>query len=253
MTPDEYVRAVLARYQVATGEGSPSQVAGAALYPRLAAWAGQFLLEVRYSGSYAKGTGVRGGADVDLFVSLAPNTPGSLADIYENLHGQIGTWGYAPRRQNVSLGLTHQGTSVDLVPARKQDNRTTDHSLYHRKTNGWRQTNVGQHVDLIRQSGRAEEIRAVKIWRNINRLEFPSFYLELTVINALSGKRVGPVADNVIAVLRYIATNLSSARVVDPANSNNILSDDLTRAEKQALEQKAITSYSQRQWENIIA
>ena len=70
------------------------------------------------------------------------------------------------------------------------------------------------------KSGRREEIRIIKLWRQQNALDFPSFYLELTVLDALSGKRIGDLANNVWSVFEYLQDNFARARVIDPANTN---------------------------------
>jgi hypothetical protein len=66
-------------------------------------------------------------------------------------------------------------------------------------------------------------------------LDFPSFALELSVIEALRYKRQGDLASNLSDALSWIAGNIQTARLVDPANSNNIISDDLTPQEKKRI------------------
>jgi hypothetical protein len=105
---------------------------------------------------------------------------------------------------------------------------------------------------VVRESGRCDEIRAVKIWRNLNTLEFPSFYLELTVLEALHGKSTNNPAANVLAVLQYLTKDFVEARVMDPANSNNVVSEDLTKDEKLQVANKASISLGKKSWGEII-
>lgn len=252
MTPDQYILWVSNTYQVTTGLGSPAHQAGQALLPIIRDWAGNNLLGVSYSGSYAKGTAIRGLTDVDLFISLGHSTPEILKDIYGKLGQYLKGRGFVPRFQNVSVKVFQGGLSVDLVPGRKQAGLTTDHSLYKRKADTWTQTNVNRHISIVKDSGRIHEIRVIKLWRLLNGLEFPSFYLELTVINALQGCLRNQPASNVLRALRYIASNLASARVVDPANSNNVISDDLTLDEKRRVAVQASNSVRQPTWDKII-
>jgi hypothetical protein len=113
------------------------------------------------------------------------------------------------------------------------------------------QTNVALHVDTP-NSGRSREIRAIKTWRVLHGLEFPSLYLELFTIQSLAGHSYSTLAANVLHVLRGISSSLPSSRIEDPANSNNILSDDLTRAEKQAIATVASQSAREQSWGRII-
>src|SRR5205809_6601999 len=122
--------------------------------------------------------------------------------------------GYTPKRQNVSINVKVNGYSVDLVPAKRQDTYTDDHSLYRRKADTWTKTNVTKHINHVKQGGRIIESRIVKLWRNQKALDFPSFYLELTVINALSGKN-GTLSDNVWTVCEYLRDNFPNALVVE--------------------------------------
>jgi len=235
MTADEYLVSVVSKYRLATGPESPAYKAAGELCPIIREWANKFLLEIAFAGSYAKGTGVRGSTDVDLFISVDPDTPGTLRDIYENLDAWLRAKGYASRPQNVSIGLRYSELRVDLIPARKQRGNTSDHSLYRRKAQTWTQTNIATHISKIKDSGRIDEIKATKIWRNLNRLDFPSFYLELTVLDALYGKNKNQPATNFHVVLEYLRDKFPGARVVDPANSSNIISDDLIASEKAAI------------------
>ena len=252
MTPDQYLLSVLTKYQIATGTGSLPYKAGQSLYSVIKEWARDHLNEVLFSGSYAKGTGIKGGTDVDLFISLNSNTPETLKEVYNKLYTYLSTKGYRPRYQNVSIGLNHLGCSVDLVPAKKQSGNTNDHSIYNRRQGSWIQTNVHEHIKFVKDSQRINEIRALKIWRKLNNLNFSSFYLELVVIRALSGKTTSQPANNFLDTMRFLQNELTSARIIDPANSNNIVSDENSFAEKQQIVVAARSSLSKATWEEII-
>jgi hypothetical protein len=149
------------------------------------------------SGSFAKGTANHSGTDIDLFISLAQHTPNPLKQIYDTLFKKMGEKGYGPKRQNVSINVRVNGCSVDLVPAKRQDTYSSDHSLYRRKADTWTKTNVATHINHVIGGGRFNETRIVKLWRNQKSLDFPSFYLELIVINALAGQYFGTLSGNV--------------------------------------------------------
>lgn len=252
MTADQYVESVLSKYAVPRGPASPAEQLGVTVAGPLRTWAGQQLNELRYSGSYAKETGVRGISDVDVFISLTSDTSDTLKELYEKLFSLAQTNGWSPRRQNVSVGVTVNGTRGDLVPAKVQAGYQNYHSLYLRKRDSWTQTNVALHVDTVHTSGRLKEIRAVKIWHMLHNLDFPSLYLELFTIQALSGRSRSTLAENVLHALRTIGTSLTSTRIEDPANTNNVLSDDLTHAEKQQIATLAAKSAREQSWGRII-
>jgi hypothetical protein len=72
------------------------------------------------------------------------------------------TSGYQPRLQNVSIGITFLGYAVDLVPGERQNWLYNDHSLYKRSGDTWTKTDVSQHIEKVKASGRQAEIRLTK-------------------------------------------------------------------------------------------
>jgi hypothetical protein len=137
------------------------------------------------------------------------------------------------------------------VPAKRQDGYSQNHSLYRRKADTWTKTNVTTHIRHVSNSGRTQEARIIKLWRNQKSLDFPSFYLELIVINALSGSRAS-LSENVWKVFQYLRGKFSDARVVDPANTNNIISDDLTAAERAKVKAAAMQALAASNWNQIV-
>lgn len=252
MTADEYIRWVLSRYDVPRGPFSQTEIVAAQLKPALTTWAGEALSQIAFSGSYAKGTGVKGTADIDLFISLKADTPGTLKDIYESLFATASAKGWSPRRQNVSIGVNYGGIAIDLVPGRIHAGYQNFHSLWRHKKGSWTQTNVALQISTVKASGRIEEIRALKVWRQNHGLDFPSFYLELTVLDALYRKPQGQLASNVLSVLSYLGESFATARVVDPSNSNNVVSDDLTAVERKTIVDQAKKSRQEESWTTIL-
>ena len=252
MSADVYLQRILMREAVDAGPASPVRGALTWLRPIIVEWAGGYLADLSPSGSFAKGTANKSGTDIDLFISLAHTTPETLKDIYTKLFSRMKEKGLAPKAQNVSINVKINGLDVDLVPAKRQDAASQDHSLYRRKADTWTKTNIARHIAHVSQSGRVPEARLLKLWRNQQGLDLPSFYLELTVINALAGKR-GSLSENVWTVFEYLRDTFPAARVVDPANTNNIISDDLTAAEKGRVKEAAMRSLGARTWGEIIA
>lgn len=254
MTADVYLRSLINKYGVTIGQGSRSYDAGYAIYPIIQRWAGAQLRKVLFSGSYAKGTAIHGVTDVDLFISLKSDTSNTLKEIFDCLYNWMRNKGYpSARKQNVSIHVVHTGVEIDLVPAVHFGGNGEDHWLYVNKANRERtKTNVDTHINLARNSRRVEEIILTKIWRKNHQLEFPSFNIELAVIEALKSSRYGQLAYNFASVLDYLSDGFLSARSVDPANTNNIISDELTDSEKSAIASQAYLSRSEQYWESIV-
>ncbi len=252
MTADQYLSNILAREAVNTGLGSPVLAVRDRLLPTLAEWGAGHLLAVNPSGSFAKRTANRSGTDIDLFLSVSQNVPNTMKEIYETLFTKMTVKGYQPKRQNVSINVKVAGFDVDLVPGKRQNAYDSDHSLYRQRADTWTKTNIVTHINHVTGSGRTDDIRVLKLWRNQKGLDFPSFYLEMTVINALAGK-YGSLSQRVWMVFEYLRDKFPTARVVDPANSNNVLSDELSDAARAKIRATAVQALNATDWGQIIA
>ena len=254
MTPDQYLQTILAKYSTANGSALQASAIAKELAPYIQEWAKQYLVSLDYSGSYAKKTAIAGEADLDLLISLTSTIPNTLQEIYNSLFQYLTGKGFTNvHKQNVSIGITYKGFKVDLVPAKRQTQQGDDHSLYISRKATWTKTNVQQHIALISNSSRISEIQIMKIWRNIRQLDFPSFYLELVVLHALNNQPIGQLGNNVWKVLAYLATDFVNARFVDPANSNNVISEELGQQARQLIANHAKNSLTANDWNQIVA
>ncbi|WP_374662266.1 nucleotidyltransferase domain-containing protein [Inhella sp.] len=249
MNADHYLRGLLAKHQV--NAAGAEAVAAQQILPILQQWAGQYLLEIRLSGSVAKGTANAGTNDMDLFIALSSGTPGNLRDIYESLHN-LAAQRWSARRQNVSIGIQAGGYHFDLVPGRLQSGYQNWFSLWRNKAQTWTQTNIALQIQTVANSGRTEEIRILKLWRTLAGLDFPSFILELAVLQALHGRRLGDLANNVSAALEWLRSNMRTAQLVDPANTNNVVTDDLSANDRTAIATAADAARAQPYFSDFV-
>ena len=247
---DEYILKVIQKYSHDGQHKDAVEKAKAELDRIIKDWAGQCLLSTSISGSFAKGTAITLGSDFDLFVSL--DTSSTLKEIYDGLYTRLSQEGYSVRKQNVSIGAVVGGLSADVIPAKKHPGHTNDHSLYLSKTDTWTQTNIEAHTNLVKDSGRLNEIRITKIWSKLHRLDFPSFYLELVVIEALKGRPIDQPDLNFQKVLEYLSTSFQSQKLFDPANTNNTISDLLTASEKELIVGKAREGHDAKGWTTVV-
>lgn len=223
-------------------------------------WASTCYISTLNSGSRAKGTAISMASDVDYLISLKSNcnvTSGGLKSIYDSLHNHLKSKYNPVRKQNVSFRIKISDLEIDITPARKHSGNTNDHWLYLSKLDTWRQTNIQKHITDILGCGRLNEIKLLKIWRELHRLDFPSIYLEYLTIGILSGKSkdASKLTDNFWFILQALSKDISNPlnnRIVDPANSTNILSDLLTETEKKAIISKAKLSIGQQYWRGIV-
>ncbi|MCF8054370.1 MAG: hypothetical protein K9K75_04030 [Deltaproteobacteria bacterium] len=221
-------------------------------------WASSCYVNILDSGSRAKGTAISLVSDVDYLVSLTSGcneNSGGLKSIYDGLYTKLNNSYQNVRKQNVSVRINLGGLQVDVTPARKQNGLTNDHWVYLSKSGSRQQTNIQKHITDISQSGRTNEIKIIKIWRELNQLDFPSIYLEYLIVKNILQYKGPDFASNAFYIFQELAKDTGNplfARVVDPANSNNILSDLLTATEKGKIMAKAKVAVSQQYWEKIV-
>jgi hypothetical protein len=256
VSADDYVNRILNKYQVDTSTNGLPYVTAMAFKSLAESWAGNCLRSVAVSGSFAKLTAVSsalaGGSDIDLFISLVSNCNGTMKELYEGLHDYLIAKNWQVNRQNVSLNINVSNVSIDFVPAKHQGGNDEDHTLYVRRGDTWKKTNVQTHITYVLYSGYTAEIRALKIWKRLHGLDFVSFYLELFAIRALKANHSNSIATNVWTVLQAIRDNLENWQIIDPANTNNIISDQHTLDEKRKIVAQAKASLGKTNWEQVI-
>ncbi len=236
---EAYLQSMIQQYSVQAEAAVP---AANLVVPIIQRWGGKQVLSITFSGSLAKGTAISLSTDADLFISVSSATATTLENMYSTLNNALTNNGYMTRQQNVSIGITVDGKKFDLIPAKRQSQYGNEHSLYKSKQGSWTKTNIQNHINMVSSSGRTEEVMLAKIWRERHGLEFPSFYLELAVLDALNGRRYGQLTENFAAVLQHFKDSVPSRKYVDPANSTNVISDELGVIDKMLISSQASMS-----------
>lgn len=253
-----HLQSILNKYAPRSLENYNSNIT--TLKSGLESWASSCYISINNSGSRAKGTAISLASDVDYLISLSSTcnaNNGGLKSIYDSLHSHLKARYNPIRKQNVSFRIEIGALEVDITPARKHSGNTNNHWIYVSKIDSWRQTNIQKHISDISNSGRLNEIKLLKIWRELNGLDFSSIYLEYLTLNILSGKSkdYSKLGDNFWFILQELSKDVSNPltrRIIDPANSTNILSDLLNSTEKNAIISKAKLAVGQKYWSGIV-
>lgn len=251
MNANSYLLNIIRKYSVVGEERLKIQSRIRPLQREIRKWANEYIDKIIPSGSFLKGTAIRGYADIDLLISFKNQTPFTLKELFETLYAFLNQ-SYNAQKQNVSVGLIYKGIKVDLVPAKKLPNVTHPHSIYVRKLDTWTKTNINKHINMIKKSPHRNVIKLLKIWCKLHAVDFPSFVLEMTVLEALKKKPVLGIDKKFLVVLNYIIKEFEYAKIYDPANTNNIVSDSVSNDQKDKIIQTAIISYETDFWENIV-
>jgi hypothetical protein len=204
-----------------------------------------------YGGSYGKDTLIREAYDLDIVMYFPSSESRSLRDLFNAVHQSLVNAQYIVKPKNVSLRLPYEGGfHIDIVPGKAQDNSFIYATLYKSEENSTRQTSIKVHIDSVRKSNAREIVKLMKLWRLRNNLPWQSFALEQTVIRALDGKSKDDYGTCMWTVLQFIRDNVLTLRLIDPANTNNVLEIPLTV--RQQLSNQAQRSLNADNWGQIV-
>lgn len=248
---DEYFKGILQKYSKSGQHASNVANIQSQIEAVIRPWAGDCLKDIKLSGSFAKGTQTSLTSDCDLLVSFTSSTNQTTKEIYQMLLTKLKSH-YDANAQNVSIGIRLNGFKVDVVPAKNHSGNTNDHWLYSNKKDQMLQTNVHKHINHVQGSNKTDEIKLTKIWAKLHNLDFPSFYLELATIEALKYREAGNLDLNFQRILTYLSEEFMGTRFVDPANTNNIISDLLSSTEKEVIAKKAKEGSNAEKWNGVI-
>jgi hypothetical protein len=252
VSADDYLRGILAREAVDSAMRSPLRALDREVLRVLKAVTADRRMELYPTGAFEKGTANSSGRQIDFLASFAPTTTDTVAHLYGQIFEMLDGLGYEPRRRDVSIAVTLRNVTLDIIPARREAMITDVHEVWLPRVEKTVKTNLTQHILDTQASGRREEIRVIKVWRDQQGLDFPSLYLELSVIAALKRRPPAGLAENVWAVLGYLESLFPARSALDPVNAINIVSDLLGPPAKEAIRKAAQYARAGRAWSEIV-
>jgi hypothetical protein len=203
-----------------------------------------------YGGSFGKKTMIAAQFDLDV-VMYFPASADAPEELYRTVERRLQAAGHHVARHNVALRLRYTpGWHIDVVPGRALDDSYEYADLYASETAAVRRTSLKRHIALAREGDR-ETIKLLKLWRWRNAVPVGSFVLELAAARALREQSGGTLEDRFAAVLRFLAESFLDARLADPANAGNIVTDDIEWGRKVAIAEAAQKAASA-PWERVV-
>lgn len=200
----------------------------------------------KFHGSIAKGTSIYG-SDIDIQLQFRKDF-GTLSDVYYSVSNYVfdefkDVKLESIREQKHSIGLefkiNDEVKRIDIVPTRQIENDKNDSCLFVNKTGffekpTYKKTNSQIQLSSLSFNYREKRIvRLLKIWKAENNLKIKSIHLEWLAKKSFLQKSVSNNIQNALAdVILFIASNIEFIRIVDPANTNNIISNTLTTEDK---------------------
>jgi hypothetical protein len=221
---------------------------------------------IKYAGSHEKGTMIRDNYDLDIVCYFPDTDNRSLKEIREDVSNHLKSKylieekASAERISDLRGVSSPSGYHIDVVPGRFIEG-TDDVFLHIAHVDKERiQTNLKTHINHIANSGCVPIIRLIKIWANRNRLNIKTFILELFVVEVLSGSySKNNLQESFLKVMEAMKDRFGSVQLIDPANTNNIVSQTINSADKimvNSAGEKAFNLLSKSEkisdWENIF-
>lgn len=205
----------------------------------------------KFHGSIAKGTNISG-SDIDIQLQFKKDS-GTLADLYYSVSDfafdefkDVNLEGVREQKHSIGMEfkIKDEIKRIDIVPIRQIENGNNDTCLFVNKTGffekpTYKKTNSLKQLSALTFNYREKRIiKLLKVWKAENNLSIKSIYLEWLAKKAIEQKSLSNnIEKALLDVIYFIAKKIEYLRIVDPANSNNIISNSLTNEEKSTISQ----------------
>lgn len=209
----------------------------------------------KYQGSIPQGTALSGISDLDIFVKFKKTSFATLEEMYfytldffqENFQDPS-LVEVRPQRRSIGLifDILGEQVCIDVVPAKRTNFKKggNEYNLYENpsgwfgkpsrvKMNPYKQANFGSHA-----AAKANVVSLMKVLKEKEGMPLKSVFIkELTksAFDSYNGKVPKRVNEQLLFTMEYIRDNIEFKRVVSSDNSNNVLSDSLTKNEKRKI------------------
>lgn len=250
MTAEEYLRDILAKQDLTESEMETLRNYRERIQAVLSQLPGS--PRFYYAGSYGKRTIIREKYDLDIVIYWPQGFSYTIKELYDSVGKKLKTVWTTVNSKTVAWEIPIQRNfHIDVVPGRALDAQFFEANLYRTDTGTTLKTSIKTHIDIVRSSNRRDAIRLLKLWRERKQVPFKkSFLLEMMTIEGTKG--INTLPEQVMAALAYIKNNIETAQIKDPANSNNVLSDDIQAVQKQIIKNLATTALGSRTWDDIF-
>ena len=252
MTNHEYLKQILAGQDLTAAQIATLQLCRKAIEVQVSQLNGA--PRFYYAGSYGKQTMIADNFDLDIVAYWPVSCTYTLKDIFEAVGPLLQSKWKSAKPKTVAWTISFQGGfHIDVVPGRALDQAYKEANLYRSDKDSTMKTSIKVHIDTVRSSGRQEAIRLMKLWRTRNAVPWQkSLPLELMTIEALRGTSTIDLEQQLLKVFAHVRDTIERVRIVDPANSNNVVSDELSDGDRQAIKAGAQAAIDARLWSEVF-
>ena len=202
--------------------------------------------KIKYAGSREKGTMISENYDLDIVCYFPSSDTRPLKEIRDDMFAHLSKRYLLESKASAERILDLKGATapasyhIDVVPGRFIEG-TNDVFLHIASGERERmQTNLKTHIDYITNSGCVDVIRLMKLWACRNQVSVKTFILELFVVQTLAGyENKSNLRMSLLKVFNAMEDNFDTVQLIDPANTNNIVSHLMSASEKSLVAEKA--------------
>jgi len=206
-----------------------------------------------YGGSFKKNTIIRESYDLDIVIRWPFKCDFTLKDLFDMVGDRLNSEFGTAKPKTVAWTLPVSSSfHIDIVPCRVIDPLGFNANLYRTDTGKTLKTSITRQVNTVINSGRQEVIRLIKLWKVRNNVPIKTFVLEMMTIKGCYRKHRVNLETQLDAALEYISDNIITARIEDPANTNNILSDTIDFNDKIATQIIANATLKADTWNEVF-
>ena len=209
----------------------------------------------KYQGSIPQGTALSGVSDLDIFVKFKKTSFATLEEMYfctldyfQKNFRDPSLVEVRPQRRSIGLifDIFGEQVCIDVVPARRTnfERGGNEYNLYENpsglfgkpsrvKMNPHKQASFGSHA-----AAKANVVSLMKVLKEREGMPIKSVFIkELTksAFDSYNEKVPKTIDKQLFLTMEYIRDNIEYKRVISPDNTNNILSDSLTKNEKRKI------------------
>ncbi|MHA2179982.1 MAG: SMODS domain-containing nucleotidyltransferase [Promethearchaeota archaeon] len=203
------------------------------------------------AGSFKKKTMIKRHYDLDMFIIWKPEfiPLNEIKDLFYMVRDALNTNWARVEKKRVGWRIPFENEfHVDVIPSIEDENDSTFSYLYNCYEKTMLKTSMQVHIAFIEKYDCRDVIKLLKLWKYRRKVPIKTFLLEIIIHLASFNFKSESLSDQLEAVFEYIANNIVNKPFYDPANSNNIITNNLTLEEKYEIRDKANNALNRECW-----
>lgn len=208
---------------------------------------------VYYAGSFRKKTMIKASYDLNIVLYWSSKASSTVKKLYTIVGSALQSNWNRLRAKKVGWEICFEGDfHIDVIPGKRKHKSYREAYLYNRETDGKFLTSINKQVNYIKRRRRSDIIKLIKLWKKRKEVPIKTFILELMVVRGCKGLRRKDLELQLKTALKYIVDNITTIRLEDPANPQNIITNDLTTEEKNRIRRLATQAIDAESWSQVF-